>query len=296
MIIATRGSELARIQAQTVAAALREKLGVDVDLAIIHTQGDRVTDRPLRELEGRGYFTREIEEALLDRRADVAVHSFKDMPSKAPDGLALAAVSVREDAADLLILRPEAHDPGMGFIPVRAGAVVGTSAVRRESQLKGLRPDLKSKDLRGNVPTRLGKLANGQYDAIFLAAAGVNRLGLNLSGFVAVRLDPARFVPSPGQGALAIQMRAGDPAFEAVRAALHDPDTAAATALERAVQARFGGGCGLPLGAHAFRDGGEWQGYGHWGGEGFFTWSQARHTDPETVIRHLHRALAEETA
>jgi len=264
MIIGTRGSELARTQANMVAAAITEKLGMPVEVRIISTQGDRVTDRPLRELEGRGYFTKEIEEALLNRSVDVAVHSFKDMPSKAPDGLAVAAVSEREDPADLIIIRPNAYDEFAGDIPVRSGATIGTSAVRREAQLRALRPDVHNKDLRGNVPTRVTKLDNGQYDAIFLASAGVRRLGLDLDKFTVVRLDPARFVPSPGQGALAIQMREDDPRFTDVHKASNDDLTATATTIEREVQRRFGGGCSLPLGAFARMEDGFWQVSGFW--------------------------------
>ena len=135
MRIGTRGSALARVQAHMVAQLLAERLGEVPEIIVIQTQGDKVTDRPLRELEGRGYFTKEIEEALLNRTIDVAVHSFKDMPSQAPDGLAVAAVSPREDPADLLIVRPDAYTPAEREIPVRQGATVGTSAVRRETQL-----------------------------------------------------------------------------------------------------------------------------------------------------------------
>lgn len=264
MIIGTRGSELAKFQANWVAAKITEKLGVQPEVRIISTQGDRVTDRPLRELEGRGYFTKEIEEALLNRSIDVAVHSFKDMPSRVPDGLAVAAVSEREDPADLLVVRPDSYEEFAGDIPVRSGAIVGTSAVRREAQLRALRPDVQNKDLRGNVPTRVTKLERGDYDAIFLASAGVRRLGLDLSKFVVVRLDPARFVPSPGQGALAIQMRENDPQFSDVHKALNDTLTATATTIERDVQRLFGGGCSLPLGAFARMEDGFWQLTGFW--------------------------------
>jgi hydroxymethylbilane synthase len=261
-----------------------------MEISIIHTQGDRVTDRPLRELEGRGYFTKEIEEALIAEEIDIAVHSFKDMPSKSPDGLELAAITVREDPADLLIVRPEAYDADAGEIPVRAGAVVGTSAVRRESQMRALRPDAKNKDLRGNVPTRVAKLAVGQYDAIFLAAAGVRRLKLDLSAFRSIRLDPTRFVPSPGQGALAIQMRTTDVNFQAVRNAMHDETTATATAIERAVQARFGGGCGLPLGVYAEKIDGLWRAHGFWNGE-TPVWAHVEGTDPNLLADPLYTAL-----
>ena len=293
MIIGTRGSDLATTQTNTVARLIATGLGLEPQIRIIQTLGDRVTDRPLREIEGRGYFTKEIEEALLAREIDIAVHSFKDMPSKAPDGLAVAAISVREDPADLLIIRPEAYDLRQGRLPVKARATVGTSAVRREMQIRALRPDLELRDLRGNVPTRMAKLAAGQYDAIFLAAAGIRRLKLDLSAFKVARLDPTWFVPAPGQGALAVQMRAGDPHFAEVNNAINNPLTAQATAVERRIQFRFGGGCGLPLGAYAYRDEEDWHVYGFWGGDlNNPIWASVHGSDPITLADELYASLA----
>jgi hydroxymethylbilane synthase len=292
MKIGTRGSDLATTQTSMVAVQLAKALGRKLETIIIQTQGDRVTDRPLRELEGRGYFTKEIEEALLAGTIDLAVHSFKDMPSQAPAGLALAAVSVREDPADLLIVRPDAYEPTQGKIPVARCAIAGTSAVRRESQVCALRPDLITRDLRGNVPTRVEKLAHGQYDAIFLASAGVRRLHLDLSAFKVVRLDPTWFVPSPGQGALAIQMRADDPRLAEVHAALNDPSTATATWMERAVQAKFGGGCGLPLGVYAHHAQDSWHVYGFWGADRVHpTWAAVHGDHPEVLAEELFASL-----
>jgi hydroxymethylbilane synthase len=294
MRIGTRGSDLATTQTSTVAVQLAKALGQELATVIIQTQGDRVTDRPLRELEGRGYFTKEIEEALLAGTIDLAVHSFKDMPSQAPEGLALAAVSVREDPADLLIVRPGAFDPEQGKIPMVRCAIAGTSAVRRESQACALRPDLITRDLRGNVPTRVAKLAREQYDAIFLASAGVRRLHLDLSAFKVVRLDPTWFVPSPGQGALAIQMRADDPHFAEVQAALNDPKTAIATSIERAVQAKFGGGCGLPLGVYAHHAQESWHVYGFWGADRVHpTWAAVSGDNPQLLADELFAMLNE---
>lgn len=264
MVIGTRGSELARTQTDWVRKFLEEKLDAPVDVRIISTQGDRVTDRPLRELEGSGYFTKELEEALLDGRIDVAVHSYKDMPSQCPAGLTLAAVSSREDAADMLIMRADAVTVSASELFLKSRAVVGTSAVRRETQIKSLRPDLQTKDLRGNVPTRLNKLRNGEYDAILLASAGVRRLGISLSDFRVQRLNPAQFVPAPGQGALAIQMRESDRFLEQVKAAIHSDEAWMATKIERQVQTLLGGGCGLPLGVFAFRESTEWKVEGFW--------------------------------
>ena len=293
MIIGTRGSDLATTQSSTVAALIAARLSIKPELKIISTLGDRVTDRPLRELEGRGYFTKELEEALLGGEIDVAVHSFKDMPSKAPDGLAVAAISVREDPADLLIIRSDAYSSKHDKLAVAQGAIVGTSAVRRETQVRALRPDLVTQDLRGNVPTRIAKLAAGKYDAIFLASAGIRRLNLNLSSFKVVRLDPEWFVPAPGQGALAVQMRAHDPRFADVHHALNDPMTATATMIERRIQARFGGGCGLPLGAFAYHDQDDWHVHGFWGIDAANpVWASVHGDDPVHLADELYTSLA----
>lgn len=292
MIIGSRGSELALVQARMVAGLLERELGITPEIRVIRTQGDRVTDRPLRELEGRGYFTKELEEALLCRSIDVAVHSFKDMPSRAPDGLVVAAVTQREDPADLIIARPEILERTGGEIPLRNGAVVGTSAVRREAQLRALRPDLVLRDLRGNVPTRIGKLERGEYDAIFLAAAGIRRLKLDLRDWEVIPMNPQRFVPAPGQGALAVQTRADEPRRSAILSALHHEQTAVATSIERDVQRRFGGGCGLPLGAHARYADGVWQAFGFWGeDEKAPRWCEVSGNDPATIGAQIYAKL-----
>ena len=292
MKIGTRGSELATTQTGTVAKAISDGLDVEIEQILITTKGDIITDRPLRELEGRGYFTKELEEALLDGRIDIAVHSFKDMPSQCPDGLVVAAISKREDPADLIIIEKNSYQPDLNGIPIKQKAIVGTSAVRREMQIRAIRPDLEIKDLRGNVPTRLRKLAEGQYDAIFLASAGVRRLGLDLSEFEVARLDPLSFVPSPGQGALAIQMRAGDESIPAIRDIIHDDDAAAATGIERDVMALFGGGCSLPLGVYAWRESDLWYARGFWGPEpGKFAWYGVDSREPKMLGNQLYEAL-----
>jgi len=293
MIIGTRGSDLARTQTNWVKTFLEEQLNITIEVKIISTQGDRVTDRPLRELEGSGYFTKELEEALLDGRIDLAVHSFKDMPSRCPDGLVLAAVSAREDAADLLIIRPEAATETASEFYLKPGAVVGTSAVRRETQILAHRPDVITKDLRGNVPTRLRKLRDGEYDAIMLARAGVKRLGLDLSEFAAVRLAPTEFVPAPCQGALALEMRADDERIANLKRTIHNLDSATATTMERKVQALFGGGCGLPLGVYAFRDGNLWIVEGFWySKETGPVRATVRGTDTEKLPQELYEHLS----
>jgi hydroxymethylbilane synthase len=292
MKVGTRGSDLARAQTGIIAEMIRERLGIDIEIELIKTKGDIVTDRPLREIEGRGYFTKELEDALLDRRIDLAVHSFKDMPSQNPEGLVVACVSEREDPADLLIVRKDSFRSDKGEIPLSGSAVVGTSAVRRESQIKAKRGDLTLKDLRGNVPTRLQKLSNGQYDAIFLASAGVKRLKLDLGEFQVIRLQPEDFVPSPGQGALALQMRINDPKIGEIKNIIDDPETFIATSMERKVMGMFGGGCGLPLGAYSYRDGDIWRMYGFWGGdEGKPIWANASGRDPSSLAEKLYSEL-----
>jgi len=262
MKIGTRGSDLARIQTGMIARKIEQSLGVVVEIEVIKTRGDIITDRPLRELEGRGYFTKELEEALLDRRIDLAVHSFKDMPSQNPGGLIVACVSER--------------------------------AVRRESQTKAIRADLVIKDLRGNVTTRLRKLSEGLYDVIFLASAGVRRLNLDLSDFDVVRLEPGNFVPSPGQGALALQMRIEDPNLELVKSVIHNQDSFIATSIERDVMARFGGGCSLPLGAYANSKAGIWYACGFWGGyEGKPVWARVSDENPSKLGEKLFKKLNE---
>lgn len=292
MKIGTRGSDLARTQSGTIAEIIARGLGVETEIVIIKTQGDIVTDRPLHELEGSGYFTKELEDALLNGSIDIAVHSFKDMPSENPVGLTIACVSKREDPADLLIINKSSFEPENGEIPLGKKAIVGTSAVRRETQARAMRTDLNIKDLRGNVPTRLRKLSEGQYDAIFLAAAGVKRLGLDLSAFEVIRFEPERFIPSPGQGVLAIQMRDNDDNLEAVKKTIHDDIAYSAMIIEREVMARFGGGCSLPLGAYAHNSDTVWRAYGFWGGDNDSPkWANVESDDPTELGEKLYKAL-----
>jgi len=296
MKIGTRGSDLAITQTDGVARILTDILSVNFETVVIKTKGDIITDRPLRELEGMGYFTKEIEDALLDRRIDLAVHSFKDMPSESPDDLIIAALSEREDPADLLIINKNSYDNDNLDIPVKTQAIAGTSAVRRQAQVHAIRDDLNIKDLRGNVPTRIQKLADGEYDAIFLAYAGIRRLGIDLSEFEVVRLDPTKFIPSPGQGILAIQMRAGDKNIDAIRQAINDKNSEIAARIERKVLANFGGGCGLPLGAYAYKVGDKWFAYGFWGGNSEKPiWANASSDNPENVGKKLSNLLSGET-
>lgn len=251
--IATRGSALALAQSRAMAAAL-ENSGEPATLLIRKTTGDAITDRPFTAIEGKGLFTKELEDALLQNEADVAVHSLKDLPVELPAGLALAATPKREDPADILIIRKECYDSRFA-LPVSPGAHIGTSSTRRRSQWAARRPDTTLVELRGNVPTRIDKLRSGLYDAILLAKAGVNRLELNLSDLVVMRLDPSVFVPSPGQAALGLEIRVDDSKTSRKLAFLNHADVRAAVDAERAVLGELGGGCSQPVGAYARRRG-----------------------------------------
>ncbi|RMH05509.1 MAG: hydroxymethylbilane synthase [Planctomycetota bacterium] len=249
--LATRGSDLARTQSGAFAAALLSATGRSSELVIVRTQGDRVQDVALAEAGATGLFTAEVQKAVLDRRADYAVHSLKDLPAEQVAGLRLGAIPSREDGRDVLLVRPEAHEPGREPLPLKPGAQVGTSAARRGAFLRALDPQARPALLRGNVPTRVGRLAAGDYDAILLAAAGLNRLGADLSAFVVVRLPYEVWPGAPGQGALAVECRADDDTTFALLRRLHDPTAAREVEAERALLRALGGGCGLPLGARA---------------------------------------------
>jgi hydroxymethylbilane synthase len=254
--IGTRGSDLALWQARHVRAQLESQPGVECEIVVLKTRGDLIDDVPLQSVEGKGFFTAEIERALLDERVDLAVHSHKDLATENPPGLVVAGIPPRASPLERLLVRPEAWDADVPLLPVRQGAKVGTSAPRRQEQLLALRPDLTVLDLRGNVPTRVNRLREGRYDAIVLAAAGLDRLELDLSGLEWVDLPLEQFVPSPAQGALAIQVRAADSELIAlVERCLHDEQVAQAVEAERQLLVDVGGGCNLPLGAQVLPPG-----------------------------------------
>jgi hydroxymethylbilane synthase len=246
--IGTRGSDLALWQANHVKAQL-EALGCTVELNIIQTQGDRIQDLSFDKLEGKGFFTKEIESALLDQSIDLAVHSHKDLETTPPSGLVIAAVSEREDPRDLLLIRPEAHDPAQP-LGLKVDAIVGTSSARRQSILRHFRNDIVLKELRGNVPTRIEKLRRGAYDAIVLAKAGVSRLGLDTRDLMSLALDPKTFVPAPAQGVLGLQVREKDESTYAWVRKLNHVAAENAIAIEREVLKNMDGGCQLPLGVY----------------------------------------------
>lgn len=205
-------------------------------------------------MEGKGFFTKEIEDALLREEVDVAVHSMKDLPTNAPEGLSITAVSYRENPADWLVIRKSQAAEGQSLrLPQKA--IVGTSSARRKSQILDFRPDVQIKDIRGNVPTRLGKLRDGQFDAILLAAAGATRLGIDLEeAFTLIKFNPREFVPAPAQGVLAWQTRTEDKPTRRTLKQIHQKDTAEVTNIERKVLNLLDGGCQMPLGVYCERD------------------------------------------
>jgi len=246
--IGTRGSELALWQAHHVAALLKRLDGApQIEVVEIRTEGDHVLDRPLSEVPGKAFFTKEIEEALAEGHVDLAVHSLKDLPTELPPGLALAAVLEREDPRDVWLARGGAA--GAGFAALAAGGRVGTSSLRRRALLARYRPDLELVDLRGNVPTRVRRVEEGKYDAIILAAAGVKRLGLERHITEYLALD--RFLPAVAQGAVAVEIRSRDEATRDWVRRLDHPPTHVATSAERALLAALEGGCQVPVGALA---------------------------------------------
>lgn len=250
IIIGTRGSQLALWQANHTKTLLEQK-GCTVELKIIATEGDRTQqwNTSFDKLEGKGFFTKELEEELLAKNIDVAVHSHKDLPTTGPEGLIIAGVSKREDPSELLLIRKECVDATKKF-SLKENALVGTSSARRKSQLLAFRPDVKVTDLRGNVPTRIKKLKDGNYDAILLAQAGVERLQLDVEEFHAEHLSPYEFVPAPAQGVLAWQVRENDDELINIFESLSDFDVQVKINIERRILNLFDGGCQLPLGAY----------------------------------------------
>ncbi len=239
--IATRQSALALWQAEHVAARLRTAhANLVVELVPMTTRGDQIIDRPLAEIGGKGLFLKELEVAMLEHRADIAVHSFKDVPMELEPGFAIGAVLERADAADAFISNTCAR-----FADLPRGARVGTSSLRRQAQLRALRPDLEVIDLRGNVNTRLAKLDAGTYDAIVLACAGLERLGLGSR--ITARLNPPEWLPAVAQGAIAIECRAGDILSQERVQVLDDAHTHRCVAAERAMNLRLHGSCNVPI-------------------------------------------------
>lgn len=246
LVIGTRGSDLALWQAKFIKEQLAA-LGCETKQKIIKTSGDKIQNVSFAQMEGTGFFTKEIEEALLAKEIDIAVHSLKDLMTTQPDGLRLGAVGFRADRRELLLINKDAYDRG-GILPIKEGAVIGTGSARRQCQIDVHAPTAKIKDLRGNVPTRLDKLREGEYDAIIVAAAGVTRLELDLSGLEAIYLAPELFMPAPAQGILGLQIRNNDPEVLETVIKLNSQEAVSQVALERGLLAKFDAGCSLPLG------------------------------------------------
>jgi hydroxymethylbilane synthase len=276
LIIATRESRLALWQAEHVRAELVRRFGIGVELLGMTTRGDQILDVSLSKIGGKGLFVKELETAMAEGRADLAVHSLKDVPMALPEGFVLAAVWEREDPRDAFV---STRFDGVEALP--EGAVVGTSSLRRVVQLLALRPDLRIEPLRGNLDTRLRKLDEGGYDAIVLAAAGLKRLGLGAR--IRSVFQPEQMLPAAGQGALGLEIRAEAAALATQLARTAHAPTWLATEAERAVSRALGGSCSVPLAAHA-----------HWQGETLCI--QALLGDAEQLTRPLLRADGEARA
>ncbi len=277
--IGTRGSDLALWQAEFVRQEL-EQAGCSSSIQVINTQGDQDQTSSFASMPGSGFFTKAIEEALLNGHIDVAVHSHKDLETQGTPGLSVTAVPERYAPSDLLLILPDAVDKEQP-LALKEGAHVGTASPRRRSQLLAFRPDGKVSDLRGNLPTRLNKLREGQYDAILLAKAGVERLGMDLSEFHVLTLDPAKFIPAPAQGALALQVREDDEELRQVLEAVHDKNGHPCVATEREVLRLFRGGCQLPVGVHCREE-----------KDGFHVWASAA-AEADHFPKRLHLSASD---
>ena len=252
IIIGSRGSELALWQANYIQLELK-RIGINAVIEIIKTKGDQIQDIGFDKMEGKGFFTKEIEEALLNSQIDIAVHSHKDLETTSPEGLTIAAVSYRENPIDLLVIRKEKTDQKQVY-NLKTNAIVGTSSARRKSILHAFRNDLQLKDLRGNVPTRISKLREGLYDAILIAKAGIQRLEIDLSEFHVEELDPRSFIPAPAQGVLALQVRSIDKELIQALQKLNHPQVEKTIQVERKILQGLAGGCQLPMGAYCIEE------------------------------------------
>lgn len=255
IIIGSRGSELALWQAHFITRELK-KTGVKVELKIIKTRGDKQQEERFSEMQGQGFFTKEIEDALLKKEIDLAVHSYKDLPTTPVAGLKVGAVSYREDPSEMLLIQKDCTDDKQK-LHLKKKAIVGTSATRRKVQLYALRPDIEIQDLRGNIPTRIQKLRDKKYDAIVVASAAIERLELDVSDFYVEKLTPQELVPAPAQGVLALQIREGDKNMQVVIDKINHPDVEEVINIERKIFNLFRGGCNLPLGIYCEKQGDE---------------------------------------
>jgi hydroxymethylbilane synthase len=252
IIIGTRGSDLALWQARFLQSELLS-IGIESKLEIIKTRGDKIQHLSFDKIEGKGFFTKELEVALLENRIHLAVHSMKDLPTSHPEGLVVTGVSHRANPQDVLLIREQSVSETEP-LSLKSMAIVGTSSARRKAQIIDLKPDIVIKDIRGNVPTRIAKLREGQFDAILLAAAGIERLGLDLSGLKRINLHPREFVPAPAQGILAYQCHEENLEVRRIVQKIHHSEVASCSNIERKVLQKMEGGCHLPLGVHCFKD------------------------------------------
>jgi len=246
--IGSRGSDLALWQAHYIQKQL-QALGVSANISVIKTQGDIIQNLSFDKMEGKGFFTKEIENALLDTSIDLAVHSHKDLETNTPLGLTIAAVSQRENPSDMLLINKDAVDISQKWL-LKKNARIGTSSVRRKSQIVAHRPDLIINDLRGNVPTRIEKLNSNNFDAIVIACAGVKRLDINLTKFEVLELAPEEFVPAPAQGVLGLQIRSDDIELLKILREINDAQTQKIVEIEREILNLMNGGCQIPLGVY----------------------------------------------
>lgn len=252
VVIGSRGSDLALWQAHFLQQELKD-IGHDSEVIIIKTKGDQIQHLSFDKIEGKGFFTKEIEDQLLAGAVDVAVHSMKDLPTTAPPGLMIGGVSYREQATDTLLIKKEALDLTQD-LRLKPGSIVGTSSARRKAQLLDLNSQISVEDIRGNVPTRIEKLRTGSMQAIVLASAGLERLQLDVSDLQVVQLHPREFVPAPAQGVLAYQVRREDVEMRRIINQISKPEVAQRTNVERRVLQMMDGGCHLPLGVYCEQD------------------------------------------
>lgn len=257
LILGTRGSPLARWQTEQVLHALHTAAPeLETEVKVISTKGDQILNLPLAQIGDKGLFTKELEQALYRQEIDLAVHSLKDLPTTLPEGLEIAAILERHSPQDALVCRN-----GYTLETLPEGALVGTGSLRRRTQLQQLRPDLRFQDLRGNIQTRLGKLDRGDYDAIVMARAALERMGLRER--IATIFPPSLMLPAVGQGAIAVETRLGDRQTQEWLSRIHHPETALCSRAERACLKRLGGGCEKPIAAYALLEGDELQLYGY---------------------------------
>lgn len=277
IIIGTRGSKLALWQANHIKDELAA-VGVEAEIRIIKTQGDSFINLTFSKLVGKGFFTKELEDELLSGSIDLAVHSHKDLPTEQPPGLVIAAVSQREEPFEVLLIHPDGVDITRQF-SLRERAIVGSSSARRRSQLLAYRPDVELNDIRGNVPTRVQKLRDGEFDAILLAKAGLKRLQVDLGGLHVEELAPQEIVPAAAQGVLALQIREEDKDLSEILQKIHHPEVKDTIRVEREILHLFEGGCRMPIGAYCIKEDGE-----------YLVWVSRAGNDDDYPVRYHTRA------